>query len=78
MASRAIHLDLLNGMSSDCFIISLGCFIATRGNISLLRYDNGTNYVGAYNELNNEYNNIISDETLNSFLDKSLFKIYPP
>lgn len=53
LASRAVHIEVLEDLSTDCFIQSLRCFTALRGNLSTLRCDNGTNFVGAHNELTN-------------------------
>ena len=51
MASRAIHLELLDDMSTDAFINSMRCFIALRGPVQQIRCDQGTNFVGAKHEL---------------------------
>lgn len=51
MASRAIHLETLNGMTTDSFVNALRRFIARRGKVREIRSDQGTNFVGAKNEL---------------------------
>jgi len=51
MASRAIHLEILDDMTTDAFINALRCLIAIRGPIRQLRSDRGTNFVGAFKEL---------------------------
>lgn len=48
--SRAIHIELLEDLSTDTFINALRCFIAIRGAIRQIRCDQGTNFVGAKNE----------------------------
>lgn len=50
MCSRAIHLEVLDDLSTDAFINALRCFIAIRGNVSKLYSDQGTNFVGAKRE----------------------------
>ena len=47
MASRAIHIECLDDMTSDCFINALRCVIALRGPIRQIRCDQGSNFVGA-------------------------------
>ena len=49
--SRAIHLKLLDDLSTDCFLNSLGSFLALRGKVATLFCDQGTNFVRANNEL---------------------------
>nr|XP_021336928.1 uncharacterized protein LOC103910029 [Danio rerio]XP_021336929.1 uncharacterized protein LOC103910029 [Danio rerio] len=51
LCSRAVHIELLNDLTTDSFINALRCFIAIRGTVRQLRSDQGTNFVGARNEL---------------------------
>ena len=50
LSSRAIHIEMLPDMTTDSFILGLRCFIAIRGAVSIIRCDQGTNFVGANNE----------------------------
>lgn len=51
LATKAIHLELVCDLSSDTFLSALKRFISRRGNVSDMYSDNGTNFVGANNEL---------------------------
>ena len=51
LASRAVHIECTCSMDTDSFIQALRRFIARRGNIRILRCDNGSNFVGAQREL---------------------------
>ena len=51
LTTRAVHLDLLTDMSTDCFIMCLRRFKARRGHTKIIRCDNGGNFVGAEREL---------------------------
>ena len=51
LALRAIHIELLEDLSTDAFILGLRCFIALRGKVRSLYCDRGTNFVGASHEL---------------------------
>ena len=46
-----MHLKVVQNRETDSFIQALGRFITHRGNIRLIRCDNGTNFVGAKSEL---------------------------
>ncbi|XP_071486763.1 uncharacterized protein [Diadema antillarum] len=47
MASRAVHIEVLNALTTDAFINALRRFISVRGPVKQLRCDRGTNFVGA-------------------------------
>jgi hypothetical protein len=47
LASRAIHVETANSLSTDSFLNALRRFIAIRGPIRQLRSDRGTHFVGA-------------------------------
>ena len=51
MTSRAVHLETANSMNADSFINAYRRFIGRRGPVLQLRSDQGTNFVGARNEL---------------------------
>lgn len=50
MCSRAVHIEMLDDLTTDAFINALRSFIAIRGNVRQLRSDQGTNFVGARRE----------------------------
>lgn len=56
MCSRAIHIEMLDDMSTDVFINGLRCFIAIRGAVRQIRSDQGSNFIGAKNEFEREAN----------------------
>ena len=45
LASTTVHLEVANAMDTDSFIQALRMFIARRGNMRMLRSDNGSNFV---------------------------------
>ena len=51
MSSRAVHIEQLDDMTTDAFINALRCFTAIRWPIQQIRSDQGSNCVGARNEL---------------------------
>lgn len=51
LASRAVHLEVAPSLDTDACINALRRFISRRGQVSSMRSDNGTNFVGAEKEL---------------------------
>lgn len=50
-ASKAVHIELVPDLSTNCFIIALRSFIARRGVPRRIYSDNATNFLGARNQL---------------------------
>lgn len=51
MVTKAVHLEVVSDLTTEAFIASLRRFIGRRGNPSTIYSDNGTNFVGANNQL---------------------------
>ena len=51
LAVRAVHIEIAHSLETDSFINALRRFICRRGCPSVIRSDNGTNFVGAEREL---------------------------
>lgn len=49
--SWAIHIEMLEDLSTDSFINALPCFISLRGAVYQLYCDQGRDFIGAKNEL---------------------------
>ena len=47
LSSRAIHIETVTSLNIDSFILCLPRFVGRRGDIRLLRSENGSNFVGA-------------------------------
>ena len=67
---KAVHLDVVSDLTTEGFLAALKRFIARRGKPKNIYSDNGTNFVGANNELKELHDVLISDnhsDKVNSF-----------
>ncbi|XP_058801546.1 uncharacterized protein LOC131670173 [Phymastichus coffea] len=55
MATKAVHIEVASDLSAKGFLACFRRFIATHGKPSTMHSDNGTNFVGANNELQKIY-----------------------
>ena len=69
-ASRAVHIEVTNALDTDSFIQALRRFIARRVPVRSFRSDNGTNFVGAANELRKALDEI-DHEQVKDYLQKN-------
>ncbi|XP_070203556.1 uncharacterized protein [Littorina saxatilis] len=79
LASRAVHIEALDDMTTDSFINGLRNVSAIRGNIRLIRCDRGTNFVGACNELKTAWKEMDYGVIASRLLAENCeFKFNPP
>ena len=82
LASRAVHLEVSNSMTTDSFINAYRRFVGRRGPVRQIRSDQGTNFVGAKNELQRALsaldNERIKQELLKRNCDWLVFKMNVP
>ncbi|KAL8579332.1 hypothetical protein ACOMHN_010916 [Nucella lapillus] len=79
LASRAVHLQVLEDLSTDAFICGLRRFIAIRGNVKLIRCDRGTNFVGADKELRQAFREMDKIKVTKEMLQRTcVFSFNPP
>ena len=67
MSSKAIHIEAMDDMTTDCFINTLRCLIAIRGPTRQIHTDRGTNFVGAAHELHRQ---LTKNKDLQKFSNK--------
>lgn len=79
LVTRAIHIEVIDELTSAAFINALRRFIAIRGQVTQFRSDRGTNFVGAVSDLsiNAEF---IENGPVSKFLSDSriVWKFNPP
>ncbi|XP_014676742.1 PREDICTED: uncharacterized protein LOC106816632 [Priapulus caudatus] len=70
LTTRAIHIEVVEDMSSSAFINSVRRFVAIRGNVKEFRSDRGTNFVGATRSLRIDTVNV-EDSPVKKYLYES-------
>ena len=71
--TKAVHLELVGDMTTEAFIAALEHFISRRGLPLHLYSDNGSNFLGARNQLTELYQLLSSKKTQNTmFLSMKL------
>lgn len=55
MCTKAVHIELVSELTTDAFLAALKRFMSRRGKPSNIYSDNGSNYIGAHNQLNEIY-----------------------
>ncbi|XP_062601577.1 uncharacterized protein LOC134263265 [Saccostrea cucullata] len=77
--TRAIHIEVIEELTSGAFINALRRFIAVRGQVTQFRSDRGTNFVGAVNDLDIDAE-FIENGPVSKFLSDSriAWKFNPP
>nr|XP_031829449.1 uncharacterized protein LOC116425623 [Nomia melanderi] len=72
-ATKAVHLEVVSDLTTEAFMAALKRFIARRGLCRNLYSDNGTNFVGANNEITEVYRDLQKSERVQRFLaDKEI------
>ncbi|XP_030602936.1 uncharacterized protein LOC115792515 [Archocentrus centrarchus] len=79
LCCRAVHIEMLDDMTTDAFINALRCFIAIRGAVSEIRCDQGSNFVGAKNEMQEALKQVDSNRIITFLAEKQCdFKMHTP
>ena len=71
LASRAVHLEVANSLTADSFINAYRRFVGRRGPVRQLRSDQGTNFVGAKNELQQALAELDQDKVRQELLKRN-------
>ena len=70
LVTRAVHIEVVDEMSSAAFINALRRFVALRGKVKVFRSDRGTNFIGATDDLRIDTINV-EDGPVKNFLYNS-------
>ena len=62
-ATKAVHLEIVSDLTTEAFLAALRRFVSRRGLPTEIHSDNGTNFVGARNDLAELYRFLSSDTT---------------
>ncbi|XP_076660338.1 uncharacterized protein LOC143363666 [Halictus rubicundus] len=72
-STKAVHLEVVGDMTTEAFLAALKRFIGRRGKCTNIYSDNGTNFVGANNELHELHKVLRENDEVNHFItDKGI------
>lgn len=77
---RAIHIEVIDSLSSSAFINALCWFISIRGRVQIFRSDRGTKFVGATDDLHTciDKINVEDDKTKQYLFNSGIKWIFNP
>ncbi|XP_039616483.1 uncharacterized protein LOC120533641 [Polypterus senegalus] len=78
LTTRCVHLDVLNSIDTDSFLMALRRFIARRGTPYELLSDQGTNFHGGERELRETFSTLSSELQKLLAKQKINFRFNPP
>ncbi|XP_072037120.1 uncharacterized protein [Amphiura filiformis] len=79
LAIRAVHMEKADSLDTDSCIAAIRRFVARRGQVKIIRSDNGTNIVGAQRELSKEISQWNQKKIPNDLLQNNIeWKFNPP
>ena len=70
MGNRAVHVKITCSLDTDSFFLALWRLVACQGNIRSIYSDNGSNFIGAEQELKKVYMGM-DERKVQSFLQSS-------
>ncbi|TWW54610.1 hypothetical protein D4764_0264710 [Takifugu flavidus] len=73
---RAVHIEVADSLDTSACINVLRRFISRRGQISIMRSDNGTNFVGAEKELREAVKNLDQSEMEKTMQERGIKWIF--
>lgn len=73
---RAVHIEVADSLDTDSCINALRRFISRRGQVSVMRSDNGTNFIGAERELRESLSNLNHSKIEKTMLQKGIKWIF--
>lgn len=78
LATRAVHLELVSDLTKEAFLAAMNRFIARRGKPRNIFSDNGTTFVGAFNELANLLSQDLNLSVIDPGINFSFIPAYTP
>lgn len=76
--SRAVHIEILDDLSTDSFINSFRCVTAIRGNIRKLYCDRGTNFVGAASSFKQAFDSMTNADLVTKLRNLNCTFVFNP
>jgi hypothetical protein len=79
LSTKAVHIELVTELTSDGFLAALRRMMSRRGRVANLHSDNGTNFVGADNEMKRLLKQALSTTTIDQLANDGIqWNFIPP
>lgn len=76
LALRAVHIEVAHSLDTSACINAIRRFVRRRGQVSTLRSDNGTNFIGAETELREALEELDHSQIRNDLMQKGITWIF--
>lgn len=72
LTSRAVHIEVTQSLDTSLCINAIRLFLSRRGQVSVLRSDNGTNFTGAEREMREALKALDQSKVQNAMLQRGI------
>lgn len=78
LTMRAVHIEVAHSLDTDACINALRRFFSRRGQVSVIRSDNGTNFIGVERELREAVQNMDDSKIKEEMLKRGIEWTFNP
>lgn len=78
LTTRAVHIEIAHTLDIDSCLNAIRCFVCRKGQVSIMRSDNGTNLVAAERELRTAIQKWNHSKISDSLMQRGIQWIFNP